>query len=459
MLDGIQPRKHEESVPPPETKTKRRRLWPYVFILIFIAAAVLVSARVVALAGKILDKSENPFASIGKLFLGQDKPLAGEETGEIRILLLGIGGEGHEGPLLTDTMLLATIRLPRDSGQGIKIGLVSIPRDLNVLTDAQEYRKINSAYAYEGGEGARRAAGRIFGETIPYYAVIDFQGFEQAIDDLGGISINVETGFTDRQYPDENLGFLPPITFEEGAQKMDGQRALQYVRSRHGDNGQGSDFARSKRQQQVLAAIWDKSNDFRVVANPGLLNRVLSRLANNFRTNLEPHEIKRLYSMTKELKKENILSLSIDEASGLVCSQLVPETGAYVLLPCQGLENYDAIRELVRNLFLTGGMVAEQPLIEIQNATAIPALGKSVQDYLALSGVRFQIGNFRGAAVYNETVLYDNTKGAKPASLNYLKEKLGSRVAGGIFPFPTQNKNPDFVIVVAADIQSKLPAN
>lgn len=453
MLDSIQP---PQNYPP---QIKRRRVWPWLFLLLPALTLVLVGTRLSTLAKKVLDTSSSPLAVFGKLFISQDKPLAGEQDSEheVRILLLGIGGEGHEGPLLTDTMLLLTVKFPKKSNEESKIGLVSIPRDLNVYIPGQDFRKINSAYAYGGASLARETAERLIGEKIPYYAVIDFQGFERVIDDLGGITINVEQTFTDREFPDEHLGFLPPITFEKGLQKMNGQRALQYVRSRHGDNGQNSDFARSRRQEQVLEAIWDKSKDLRVVANPGLLNRVLSGLADNFHTNLEPSELKRLYSLAKNLKKQNIVSLAIDQDSGLVCSEILPETGAYILIPCRGLANYDAIRELLKNQFTAGALAAEHPVIEIQNATQLEGLSQRTQSYLALAGLQLLTGNFRGAAVYNETVLYDNTQGRKPETLAYLKAKLAPLVAGGVFPFPTQSQAADFVIVVARDLVPKLP--
>lgn len=458
MLDGIQPPKNyptdyfHPALPPQKPKTRRRVI---IFILTLLAVSIiLVGGRAISLAKKVFDKSTNPIAAFGRLLMSGDKPLQGEEEGEIRILLMGMGGEGHEGPNLTDTMILATLRPARD-GRESKLNLVSIPRDFNAYIPGQDFRKINSAYAYgelaKAGAGARLASQtveRIVGESIPYYAVIDFKGFEKVIDDLGGITVNVNPGFTDSQFPDEKLGFLPPVVFEAGEQKMDGARALQYVRSRHGTNGQNSDFARSHRQQQVLEAIWDKSNDFRVVTNLGLLNRVLGSLADNFHTNLEPYEIKRLYGLAKDIKKENVTSLSIDQDSGLVCSEIAPETGAYILLPCHGLTNYEAIREVLKNQFLTGGLAAEHPSIEIQNASTVEALGKRIQDLLNLPGITFTLGNFRGQAVYNETIIYDNTKGVKKETLNYLKEKLGARVAGGIFPFPTAEKDPDFVIVV-----------
>jgi len=91
----------------------------------------------------------------------------------------------------------------------------------------------------------------LVGEEIQYYAMIDLKGFVNLIDSLDGTYINVENSFTDYMYPaDNNVGYQT-VTFTAGPQTMDGDIALKYARSRHSmDNGEGSDFARARRQQK-----------------------------------------------------------------------------------------------------------------------------------------------------------------------------------------------------------------
>lgn len=97
----------------------------------------------------------------------------------------------------------------------------------------------------------------ISGLEIPYYATIDFAGFKELIDTLGGIDLNVPYALHDYQFPDEKLRGYDPLHIEEGMQHMDGELALKYARSRHAV-GHASDFDRSYRQQLVLGAIKDK---------------------------------------------------------------------------------------------------------------------------------------------------------------------------------------------------------
>lgn len=85
------------------------------------------------------------------------------------------------------------------------------------------------------------------GIEIQYYSLVDFGGFKNIIDTLGGITIDIPEGFTDTTYPTPDNGYMT-IHFDSGVTLLDGEKALQYARSRHST----SDFARSLRQQQIV---------------------------------------------------------------------------------------------------------------------------------------------------------------------------------------------------------------
>jgi len=220
-------------------------------------------------------------------------------NGRVNVLLLGIGGQGHEGPNLSDTMILASI-----AEDGHDVGLVSIPRD---LWDPSLSTKVNSVYAYgqekdnDGLNVTKKTIGTLFGLPIHYTLRVDFNGFIKAVDLVDGIDVNVENAFVDSKYPvvgkeddlcgltieteeidgvpqqvvkdatgsaipldkitEENDPFdcrYETISFKQGLVHIDGVSALKFVRSRHGTNGQGSDFARSARQQKVILAFRQK---------------------------------------------------------------------------------------------------------------------------------------------------------------------------------------------------------
>jgi LCP family protein required for cell wall assembly len=178
--------------------------------------------------------------------------------GRTNILILGTGGGAHEGADLTDTIMVLSIDAAKKT-----VALISIPRDVwsDTLKD-----KVNTAYHY--GELKKKGGGLVLakvimedvvGIPIHYALVIDFSGFTKVIDAVGGIDVNVPEAFTDTEYPCENTSCVyETIHFDAGREHMDGARALIYARSRHAEGDQGTDFARSRRQQIIMVALKDR---------------------------------------------------------------------------------------------------------------------------------------------------------------------------------------------------------
>lgn len=399
-------------------------------------------AAILILAGLALNRAAN---LTEKIFAGQKTTilgkvweairgasgsvsLKGENKEQINILLLGIGGPGHEGPYLTDTMILAQIR-PKNS----EIAFVSIPRDLLAeLPNNLGARKINAVFA-EGlsrtkdwgvaGHWSRMAAERLSGQTIPYFAVIDFAGFKKAIDEIGGLDIDVERQFTDAQFPDERLGFLPPLTFEQGLQHMDGTRALQFARSRHGDNNEGSDFARGLRQQKVMKTFKDKILKMNLITSIGRINSLLGIIADNFHTNLTPGEIFRLYNIAKEQNIHTFLSLNLGLETGLVCPALQEQTGAYILVPCEGKTAVD-LQNFFKNAFALGKLTQEKAVVWLGDSTSLPDTFQKAENKLKAAGLTVWQLNYNKDDL-SESIIY--SVNPKPATLEYIKNTLKAR--------------------------------
>lgn len=189
--------------------------------------------------------------------------------GRTNILVLGKGGAGHDAPDLTDTMMFVSLS---DSGKGIS--LVSLPRDIWIPSLRA---KLNSAYYWgnqkqdEGGLIlAKSTVEEIVGQPVHYAVVVDFGGFKEIIDDLGGLEVNVERSFVDNKFPiagkEKDLCTGDPefrcryetIKFDAGLQHMDGETALNFVRSRNAEGDEGTDLAREARQQKVIKAMEKK---------------------------------------------------------------------------------------------------------------------------------------------------------------------------------------------------------
>lgn len=204
----------------------------------------------------------------------------------VNILILGIAGGTHDGPNLTDTMIVASVLKKKPS-----ISLLSIPRDIwsETLKD-----RINSAYHY--GEEKRKGGGKVLakavvedvtGLVIHYVVVVDFSQFEQLIDVVDGIDVVVPKAFIDTEYPiagkenDECGGDTTfacryeTVQFAEGTAHMDGKTALKYVRSRHAEGDEGTDFARGKRQQDIIVALKEKIMQIQPWFHPNIAKQLI----------------------------------------------------------------------------------------------------------------------------------------------------------------------------------------
>ncbi|MEK7084690.1 MAG: LCP family protein [Patescibacteria group bacterium] len=325
-------------------------------------------------------KPQGLLRKIRHFVFSRDIALEGERKDRINILLLGMGGVGHDGPFLTDTIMLGSIQPSTHS-----VALISIPRDLEVSMDGYGTNKINHANAFGeakhtgwGGAFTAEVVEQNFDIDIHYYVRLDFKAFEEIIDAIGGITVNVERSFTDHMYPAAGNEYQT-ISFEKGVQTMEGERALQYARSRHGSNGEGSDFARAKRQQKMLLALKEKALSFGTILNPVRLNTIMESLDTHLTTNMEFSEMITLLKLGKEFKTGDITSHVLDTKEDGYLTEAVNEGGAFVLRPKTG--NFEAIQSLIDGIFEgeEGSIAVDTPpqlpppktpaSIEIQNGT------------------------------------------------------------------------------------------
>ncbi len=353
-----------------------------------------------------------------------DKKLVGEERDRINILLLGVGGAGHEGSYLTDTIMIASLQPSQK-----RLAFISIPRDLLVEIPGYGWRKINNAGAFgemqqagQGPELARQVVSATFDIPIDYYVQIDFEGFAKVIDALGGVTVDVENSFTDYKYPTYDHKWRV-VSFKKGVQTMDGDTALKYVRSRHSlMNNEGSDFARSKRQQKVLVAVKEKVLSPSFLLNPQKINEVLATISENLSTNLQVWEMVRLATLGRSIEISNAAHLVLDDSPE---SFLTSETidGAYVLVPRSG--SFEHIRRKIASIFdiegvrqdVTGSSATVQtalpPKLIVHNGTLQAGLAAQTARRLEADG--FTIESFGNAPTrpIRQTVLYDFTHGSK----------------------------------------------
>jgi LCP family protein required for cell wall assembly len=315
-----------------------------------------------------------------ELIFKKDIELKQDEKKNINMLLLGIGGGQHDGPLLTDTIIFMSIN-PEEN----RVTLVTIPRDLWV---PELQAKINTAYAYaeqkKPGGGlilTKRIVGKILNQDIDYGFRIDFNGFIRAIDMVGGIDIDVERTFDDYEYPisgketdtcgyegeefekrataEGQLEAFPcryeHLHFEKGYQHMDGETALKYVRSRHAQGPEGTDFARSKRQEKVINAFKEKVFSAETFLNPIKLVSLYDIFKDSIDTDIKQEEYADFVKLAEKMKDAKIESFVLDvgdDAQGRLGLLMNPTPSEeykfqWVIVPRAGNGNYREIQEYV----------------------------------------------------------------------------------------------------------------
>ncbi len=459
----------------PETPQPQRRFFYVVGFLL--AAAIIFSATMLISA----DSRESwlghiPF--LGKLIVASDNKLAGEKEDRINILLLGMGGANHDGGYLADTIILASLQ-PSTK----KVVLISIPRDLTVPNKNGVWQKVNSINAYaeakkeNGSQATADALSNLLDIPIQYYVRVDFDGFVSIIDELGGVTVDVENTLDDYSYPirgqEDNADYyarFEHLHIAKGLQEMSGDLALKYARSRHGVGLEGSDFARSKRQQKILTAVKDELLTSSNLLKPGMLARIAGQVLEHSSTNLKVGEGLHLWELFKDTAKEQISSVGLDDGPGGLLVSSRGEDGAYILLPIGG--NFNEIKAMVKDVFgnipdassapKTLEISPEAATIEVRNGTNIDGLASEVS-------ARLLPTNFKTIRTANSTrrdlkdaIIYDLTYGSKPQALEVLKNNtnaviglelpdwLVKDIKDGLARNPKQER-PDFILIVGVN--------
>ena len=407
----------------------RRGFFVFVFIVI-----LLLLGWFAARAFMSGDGSGNFWSS---LLNWRGTKLIGEEDGRVNVLLLGNPGvaDSDEGPGLTDTIMVASYNVKDNF-----LHLFSIPRDLYVEVDNYGFTKINSVYDIgesqnnDGPGTIRKTVEDLTGLAIPYYAKIDFAGFRQVVDELGGVTVTVEKDLYDPFYPAANKGY-ETLDIKAGTYTMDGDKALKYVRSRKTT----SDFDRARRQQQVLLSLKGKAQDLEMLTAPSKVTEIRDIIKDHFSTNLTSTEAERALQLLAQIDPTKVYHKVFDDsATGLLYGTKVGEM--FVLKPVN--DDYTKIREFVVTALSSSEATTEEPAetepltIEVLNGTNITGLAGRIADKLKAAGFTVsRTGNNATKGLAN-SIVYDGTKGEKLTAVKHLAELLGAELSSETITLP-----------------------
>ena len=249
----------------------------------------------------------------------------------VNILLLGTDERPDEySPPRTDTIILLSFN-PNTGA----IGMLSLPRDLWVpLPNTGMTTKINTAYMhgelnnYPGGgpQMIKDTVSSFVGRPVDHYVRVNFDGFRQIVDLIGGVTVEVPYTIHDEEYPTADYG-VETFHLDAGTHKLDGETALKYARTRHGD----SDYGRARRQQDIIRAVAQQVTNAGMI--PQLLSRVpqlLTTMQNSIQTDIPVQLGIELAQRLQSNTRGDVQQLVLDNRYG---EETFSSEGAWILLP------------------------------------------------------------------------------------------------------------------------------
>jgi len=314
----------------------------------------VLSAGIVGAGAWFLSNYSQNIPIIQNLNPIQDKKVIDRPAKET-VLLLGKGGEKHDGGDLTDTIMIAQILNTEK-----QINLISIPRDFLVFDKEGYYRKINSVYSHTLSQGKTQAEAikalqdkitEITGITFDYYAEIDFAGFVKIVDTLDGVEVDVKEAIDDPYYPGPNYSYQR-FTLPAGQQTLDGETALKYARSRY--TSVGGDLDRSRRQQQIIGNLKDKVFSLNPILDAPKLLSIFGIARETIKTDLSLTDMKNFYDTYQDSKDYTMKSLVI--GNDLLTGNLKEgyrqfgSARGYIIEPRLSEQNYLEIQEEISNI-------------------------------------------------------------------------------------------------------------
>lgn len=208
----------------------------------------------------------------------------------INLLLIGIDARPGEIQTRSDTLILVSLR---ESLR--KVVMISIPRDTRIVFNGSN-TKINMINQRQGPQAMCREVGKLMNTDVPYYAVTNFKGFEDIIDTLGGVSMDVDIRLQ---------SYSSGVFLEKGYQQLTGKEALAYVRFRSNPD---MDIGRTKRQQKLMAALARQVMQKETIS---LLPQLIPKVRQSVTSNISAGEMLILTRMALEFDQGGIITQTL----------------------------------------------------------------------------------------------------------------------------------------------------
>lgn len=342
------------------------------------------------------------------------------DTDLVNILLIGTDYRAAESAYRTDTLIVVSI----NKSTGL-VTMLSIPRDLFVYIPTWGMSRINKAYndgekSHYPGDGPGLVKQTILynlGIPIHYYALVNFAGFRQIVDTVGGVDVPVNCQLAEYKITDWSLSESDPASYElytqtVGIAHMNGDLALWYARARP----VGGDFFRSYRQRQVLRALYHTALDANMIPQiPALYNDFKEIIE----TDMGVWDAMQFAPLAAQFSDAQLRSLYIGPNQ---TTQWLTPNGDDVLLP-----RPEAMAAFVKDAFTppVNQLARDLPQVEIVNGTTNADLPRLAAETLANEGFIPVLGEMStGVQLNAPTTLTDFTTSAKGSPLKRLQSIL-----------------------------------
>ncbi len=380
--------------------------------------------------------------------------------GKERLNILAVGVDAREGDgssFNTDTLIVVSIdpitnqvamfQVPRDMVD------VPVPANARSLWGSVYGGKVNSWYnqnrnrtdlwpgktsTSRGFNALKSLLGELYGLDIRYYVKVDFGGFRDAVNTLGGLQVNVQMPVYESLYPSGD-GFLTRLYIPAGPQHMTGAEALRYARSRH----RSTDFDRGRRQQRVLISLKDQMSVQAILAN---LDRLIDDVGKSVKTDIPVGELPKMLSLADAVDTKNVRSYVF--SPNVYATEFANSSRGYIITP-----NISRIRRAVKEAFsISADLLAqrdrlgeEEARVWVQDASG-RGLSAGNAEWLAYNGLDASAPNKRIATqiATSEIRVYNGAEATMLETVAFLEEVYGATVV----PVTDPTVTVDFIVTL-----------
>jgi LCP family protein required for cell wall assembly len=380
--------------------------------------------------------------------------LNGQDGGRINVLLMGRDGDSSKQPDVTDSMVLASIDVVNNN-----VTLISVPNNLWV-NNSQGAMEVSHAfekgeYSFSGSMNpnssdtdtidagfklADQTVSGVLGVPINYNVIINFDGLQQLVDAIGGITINIPTALNDPTMAWQNAG--QPIIAQAGTQTLSGKQTLLYATSKEST----SETDREQRQREVLSAIFSKVMSTSTLSNPIKVSDMISSLGNNVASDLSMTDAAKLYQLVAPISPNSFTSddLFTNNSQYMMTGTMA---GQSIVLPSAGLFNYGQIHSYIATALPNPYLAKEDAGVLILNGTSTPGLATSLGNKLSAKG--FNVIGVANASSSNwsKTTLY-KVSGNSPHTEELLEKAASLTLSHKAISKSIPTDGADFVIII-----------